>query len=66
MAKALMKYNESLFLVEGNLDEIDYEDLFSQVNQGRWADECQSKDWIKKESELICWMNQESEILSVE
>ena len=61
--KALIEYNDKLYLVESSKQEVNFSNLFHAVNEGKWPDECHPIEWIKKEALVICWLNNEAELL---
>lgn len=61
--KILIKYNDNLYLHDSKNKEVNYFELFHQINEGRWADECHSIEWIKENAEVICFLNNEAELV---
>lgn len=60
--KAIVRYNQKVYsvgLAVGE-DNININELFNRVNEGRWPDECQPKDDIKENYELICFIENDS------
>lgn len=62
--KTLIKYNEKLYLHESESKEVNYSELFHQVNELRWPDECHPIEWIKENAEVICFLNNEAELVT--
>lgn len=63
--KVMVQYSEQYYLVNTNSSEdyYDMDDLFSQVNSDRWPDECQLREWLEESARIICFMNDEAEII---
>lgn len=63
--KILVKYNDTLYLVGVKEDrEIDYDQIFHTINEGRWPDECHDKEWIVERSKIIACFTDESTLIS--
>lgn len=63
--KVLVKYDDKVYLVDDDHDnDYDLTDLWDQVNKCRYSDEFQDKDEIHDNTEVICFMTDDSEIIS--
>jgi len=63
--KALVKYDDQCYLVDvDGGSSYDVAELFDKINHGRWPDECQDLDWIKRDAKIVCFMSDDSRIVT--
>ena len=61
--KVLVEYDDKYYLVCEKDGTYDIDDLFNQKNEGRWPDECHSKNMLKEHAKIICKLNDEAELM---
>lgn len=62
--KVLVSYHDNLYLIRSDDSrEVDYDRLFDVINDGRWPDECQPKEWIIRDSKIIGYFTDESRLI---